>query len=55
MDSKLVEKILKAKRNKDIVTMEKLYKENPHESLLKFEYAKLLRLKGNLKNDFPYC
>lgn len=48
MDSKLIEKMLKAKRNKDIVAMEKLYKENSHESLLKFEYARLLRLKGNL-------
>lgn len=47
MGSKTHEKMKIAKKYKDIVAMEKLYKENPNDNIIKFEYARLLKFKGN--------
>lgn len=47
MYNKTYEKIQKAKENNDVSAMGKLYRKNQKDLLIKFEYAKLLRLSGN--------
>jgi len=47
MYNKTYEKIQKAKENNDVSAMGRLYQKNRKDLLIKFEYAKLLRLNGN--------
>ena len=46
MNDRTYQKFIEAKNNKDLNTMEELYYSNSNDKVIKFEYAKLLILKG---------